>query len=236
MRLRIKSLLILSLISLAVLASTFLLPYGFSAINDGWASTFWLFISHSGGTVGVPLITIAFCVLISLNYKGWKRKVLTIVLSLVAFSLVLGGMAKVNENLIKEHLKVERPNIIYLHQQKGFDKDAFYAFESKEERQRYLQYFLRTQTDTITFDNKPLHPKVLQHWLHETGYSFPSGHSFNAFLMATLMAYIILFVYADFKRRRFISCPLYGPRWWHFLVLFWVCIHRLILLVVQVWA
>lgn len=207
MKLRIKQLFIVTLISLIVLAGTFLLPFSFLAIHDGWGASFWLFITHSGGTVGVPVITIVFCVLVSWHHKGWKRKMLTIVLSLVAFSLVLGVVARLNEYFIKEKLKVQRPNIIYLHQNKGFDSKTFYAYESKEDRRRYLQFFLRTQNDELTFDGELLHPKVLQHWVHETGYSFPSGHSFNAFLMAVLMAYIILFVYSDFRRRRFFILP-----------------------------
>ncbi|MBK3519176.1 phosphatase PAP2 family protein [Carboxylicivirga marina] len=207
MKSRIKQLLLISFISLLILGSTFLLPFGFSAIHEGWSASFWLLVSHSGGTVGVPLITITFCVLISLHYKGWKRKLLTIGLSLVAFSLVLGVMARFNEFFIKEKLKVERPNVKYLHKQKGFDMDAFYAYESKEERRRYLAYFLRSNADEMTFDGEGLHPKVIRHWIHETGYSFPSGHSFNAFLMATLMAYIILFIYSDFRRRRFFVLP-----------------------------
>jgi phosphatidylglycerophosphatase B len=33
---------------------------------------------------------------------------------------------------------------------------------------------------------------VLAHWIEEAGYSFPSGHSFNAFLLATVLAFSIL--------------------------------------------
>jgi phosphatidylglycerophosphatase B len=34
-------------------------------------------------------------------------------------------------------------------------------------------------------------PKVLSHWVEEAGYSFPSGHTFNAFLLATVLAFSI---------------------------------------------
>ncbi|WP_430816130.1 phosphatase PAP2 family protein [Carboxylicivirga sp. RSCT41] len=207
MKARIKQLLIIALICLLVLASTFLLPFGFSAIHDGIAAAFWLFISETGGTIGVVIITLVFCVLVSWHNKGWKRKMLTIVLSLVAFSVVLGLVARLNEFFIKEQLKVQRPNIQYLSSDKGFDSDEFYAHESKEERRRYLVFFLRANAEEISFNDEALHPKVLEHWGHETGYSFPSGHSFNAFLMATLMAYIVLFVYSDFRRRRFFILP-----------------------------
>ncbi|MCG8581642.1 MAG: phosphatase PAP2 family protein [Bacteroidales bacterium] len=207
MKARVKQLLIMALICLLVLTSTFLLSFGFSAIHDGWAASFWLFISDSGGTLGVPLITIVFCVLVSWHNKGWKRKMLSIIFSLIAFSIVLGVVARLNEYFIKEQLKVQRPNIQFLSEEKGFDSHAFYAYESKEERQRYLMHFLRVESGQITFDGEALHVKVLEHWGQETGYSFPSGHSFNAFLMATVMSYIILFVYTDFRRRRFFILP-----------------------------
>jgi len=208
MKPRIKLLLATTLICLLILSSTFLLPYGFSAIHEGWSAAFWLFISNSGGTLGVPLITIAFCLLISLHYKGWKSKMLMITTSLIAFSIVLGVFARLNEYFIKEKLKVERPNIKYLHENKAFDSKTFYAFETKTERRRFIESFFENQNaDYITFDDEALHPKVLKHWLHETGYSFPSGHSVNAFLMCTLMAYIMLFIYSDFRRRLFFMLP-----------------------------
>lgn len=207
MQSRIKRLATVSITSLLVLASSFYLPFGFSAVNDGWEASFWLFISNTGGTVGVPLITIVFCTLVSLHYRGWKRKMRTIGLFLIAFSLVLGVFARLNEFFIKEQLQIERPNIKYLHQEQGFNSHAFYAFELKDDRRTFLQRFLHDRPEATTFNNRSLHPKVAQHWIHETGYSFPSGHSFNAFLMATLMAYIILFVYADFSRRRFFVLP-----------------------------
>ncbi|MBR8537733.1 phosphatase PAP2 family protein [Carboxylicivirga sediminis] len=208
MILRIRLLLLISFICLLILSSTFFLPYGFSVIHEGWLATFWLLISNTGGTIGVPLITILFCILISMHYKGWKSKLLVITGALVVFSLVLGVFARVNEYFIKEQLKVERPNIIFLHESMGFDSEAFYNIESKDERRAFIEDFFNGQlSQVIMFDDEPLHPKVITHWLHETGYSFPSGHSVNAFLMATLMAYIILFIYSDFRRRLFFILP-----------------------------
>lgn len=209
MILRIRLLLLISVICLLILSSTFFLPYGFSAIHEGWSATFWLFISNTGGTIGVPLITLLFCILISMHYKGWKSKLLVITGALVVFSLVLGVFARLNEFFIKEQLKVERPNIIFLHETMGFDNEAFYSIESKDERRVFIEEFFNGQlSQVILFDDEPLHPKVIRHWLHETGYSFPSGHSVNAFLMAMLMAYIILFIYSDFRRRLFFALPL----------------------------
>ncbi|WP_439183783.1 phosphatase PAP2 family protein [Carboxylicivirga taeanensis] len=209
MKQRIRLLLSPSVICLLVLSSAFFLPFSFSAVDEQWKASFWLFISNSGGVVGVPLITIAFCVIISLHYQGLKNKLLTIVISLLVFSVVLGLFARLNEFFIKEQLRVERPNIKYLNQHMGFDSQTFYAFEEKEERQVFIEGFLANQPNrTITYNSKPVQPIVLEHWIDETGYSFPSGHSFNAFLLSTLMAYIILYIYSDFRRRMFFVLPL----------------------------
>ena len=210
MKQRLKILLITSIISLLIVSSTYLLPYGFSAVHEGWAAKFWLFVSNTGGTAGVPLITIGFCMIISFQYSGWRRKLLSVIISLVLFSAVLGAFAQFNEYSIKERLKIERPNIKYLASEKGFNSEHFYSLDSKSERRQYLQTFIdNNQPGFISFNGEQLHSDVLNHWLHETGYSFPSGHSVNAFLMATLMAYIILFIYNDYRRRLFFLVPFY---------------------------
>jgi len=209
MQSRIKILLISTIICLLTLSTTFIFPYGFSAIHDSWSAEFWLFISNTGGSFGVPLITICFCLIISLQYKGLAKKMLFLFISLITFSAILGGFAQLNEYFIKERLKVERPNIKYLSTEYSFDSKEFYHFETKKERRLYLKSFIeKKKINAITFREKSLHPKVLDHWLHETGYSFPSGHSVNAFLMALLMAYIVKFVYSDFRRRTFFILPL----------------------------
>lgn len=208
MKNRIKILLIAIVFSIGLISTSFLFPFGFSAIHNGFSADFWLFISHSGGTFGVPVITFFFCIIISLQFKGWLKKSLSISLSLITFSIILGGFAQLNEFFIKEKLKVERPYIKYLEEQKVLDAETFYKHPTKDERRTYFKQLLKEQhINTFYFNNQPLHPDVMKHWLHETGYSFPSGHSVNAFLMATLIGYILLFIYADFRRRMLFLLP-----------------------------
>ena len=208
MKSRIKISLISTASCLLILTTTYLLPFEFSAIHKGLAADFWLFISNTGGTFGVPIITLAFCLLLSVHYKGWAKKMLFLTISLLAFSAILGGFAQLNEYFIKEKLRIERPNIVFLHENKNFNSERFYNLPTKKERRQYLEDYLNGKTpDYNTFNEKPLHPDVLNHWAHETGFSFPSGHSVNAFLMATLMAYILLFTYHDFRRRSFFMLP-----------------------------
>jgi len=208
MKNRIKILLIAIIGSIGLISTSFFIPYSFTAIHDGLSADFWLFISHTGGTYGVPFITLLFCIIISFQYKGWIRKSLSITLSLLTFSIILGGLAQLNEFFIKEKLQVERPNIKYLESQQLLDADEFYRQPSKDARRVYLKNHLQEHNiTTIYFDDEPLHPDVMEHWMHATGYSFPSGHSVNAFLMATLMGYILLFMYADFRRRMLFLLP-----------------------------
>jgi len=205
---KIKLTLMAAAVSTLLLSTTYLFPFGFSAIDEGWAAQFWLFISNTGGTTGVPLITICFCLLISIQFKGWRKRITSLTVALFTFSVILGALAQLNEFFIKEQLKIERPNIRYLNENKSFDSHAFYALKSKDERRVYLDKYLESKgADFITFNNEPLHPDVLKHWLHETGYSFPSGHSVNAFLLASLMMYILQLIFTQLAYRLFYSIP-----------------------------
>ncbi len=205
---RIKILLITIVLSIGLISTSFLFPFGFSSIHHGFSADFWLFISHSGGTFGVPIITCLFCIIISFQFKGWLKKSMVITLSLLTFSVILGGFAQLNEYFIKEKLKIQRPNIKYLDAQKVLNADKLYMQPTKQARREYFKQHLDAKNiSTFYFDDKPLHPDVMEHWLHETGYSFPSGHSVNAFLMATLIGYILLFIYADFRRKMLFLLP-----------------------------
>jgi len=163
-------------------------------------------MSNTGGTIGVPIITLLFCFVVGFQFKGWRKKSISISISLILFSITLGGFARLNEHFIKEKLRVPRPNILFLETTYQFNKTAFYQYKTKTERSHYLKHFL-SDKHTITYNNKPISSTVIHHWLNETGYSFPSGHSFNAFLMATLMGYILLFIYTDYRRKRFYILP-----------------------------
>lgn len=145
-------------------------------------TAYW--VAESGGTWGIPILGILLTALVvtrpGLSPKQRLREVLTIVLIVVGF---LGGGALLNEHVIKPTFAMPRPNILELATQPPdapvlkLSTEAFYALPGKAARSEYLRGVLTPEV--------PLHPLIREHWIAETGFSFPSGHSFSALFFAT---------------------------------------------------
>ena len=140
--------------------------------------------AESGGKMGIPLIGITMiALLVSRSGIFWKRRAgeaLAIVLVLATF---LGVGAYLNEHFVKPVFAVPRPNIIEL-AKKPPDAPAlkmsvkeFYALPDKASRSAHLKKVL---TPDVELDEH-----VRGHWISETGYSFPSGHSYSSMMFAT---------------------------------------------------
>jgi len=150
-----------------------------------------LWFSDSGHFPWVALPGVV-ALLILVSRKGLSRRIrLTMVLYVVLVSVALaGGGAWLNENSIKENLKHPRPNIVYLAGQSGngplgMTAMAFYQgnagqTRTKSQRSEILQQVLNQSPAPVT-----LSAGVRNHWIQETGYSFPSGHSFAAMFFAS---------------------------------------------------
>jgi phosphatidylglycerophosphatase B len=145
-------------------------------------AAYW--IAQSAGTSGIPLLGIALTAFV-VSRPGITRKqraVETLVFVL-ALAVLLGGGAALNEHVVKPIFAVHRPNIIELSQTPPdapalkMSAKTFYALPDKAARSAYLKEILTPEMR--------LHERVRGHWIAETGYSFPSGHSFSAMLFAT---------------------------------------------------
>ncbi len=111
--------------------------------------------------------------------RRWKEA--SIIIFIVA--ICAGGGAIFNEHFIKAQLKVPRPNIIWLAGENGsgplgVTAKEFYKIGNKEDRRTPLAKILANHP-------LPLSPAIEAHWIEETGYAFPSGHSFSAMFFAT---------------------------------------------------
>ncbi len=101
----------------------------------------------------------------------------------------MGGVAQFNEHLIKPKVAAERPAIRKLAEMEVVNLQKYYVtISSKDERREYLKAQMEKMSENI----KNIHPEVVRHWIYEAGFSFPSGHALNAFLMAMLLSYLIL--------------------------------------------
>ena len=104
----------------------------------------------------------------------------------LVMSLVLAGNGVLNEDVVKPFFAVPRPNIEAWAEsgELGPDienADVFYASGTKQERRLLLEDRLASASDLGVTE------LVRAHWVHEAGYSFPSGHSTTAAAFATVL-------------------------------------------------
>jgi phosphatidylglycerophosphatase B len=100
--------------------------------------------------------------------------------------VILSSFAYLNEHLIKTTIKASRPSHTYIVKQTKFltKLDSIYGLAENNKRIFFQEVMA---ADSVTFGS--IDPRILDHWAQETGYSFPSGHSFNAFLLAGIIAF-----------------------------------------------
>lgn len=113
--------------------------------------------------------------------------------------IALAGNALLNEHVVKPAFGAPRPNIGTLAEDGVLgpdipDADSFYAMGNKQARRDLLHGRLTAAT------TPHLSPKVRAHWIHETGYSFPSGHATASVTFAILMAAAGLRWWAGWRR------------------------------------
>lgn len=165
------------------------LPVSFAAVfkESIWVDVGFILTESAGkyGTAAIIIIT-SFCYTIRVESK--RMKLHTFIKSFVAVSLFIGALAFVNEYLTKPLSKEVRPSHYYITKKLcvSHQLDSVYLL-TKTQRKHYFDQLI--QNNETYFSNIDI--KVLHHWIEEAGYSFPSGHSFNAYLLATIMAFSI---------------------------------------------
>lgn len=135
----------------------------------------------------LPFLCIAALMLLnSRPGPSMRRRAIEAVTIIVVMLGVIGGNALLNEFVIKPTFHVPRPNIVALAEDGALgpavpDGPAFYELGDKQDRRDYLSPRL------AELEQPALAPAVREHWLDETGYSFPSGHSTASMTFASLM-------------------------------------------------
>lgn len=122
----------------------------------------------------------------TLGEKLFKEKTIVFFKSVFGLLFIFGLFAFVNENYTKPILKRHRPSHEYILLQENISNqiDSLYKL-SKAERSGFFDILIKSDTQNF----KHIDPLILKHWIQESGFSFPSGHSFNAFLLAMVLAY-----------------------------------------------
>jgi len=183
-----KKILYAGIASLSLLClSLAIFSVGFSSvkIQDYFVLPAYIFTQSAGkfGTLAIVLIT-AFCYTIRLD--SVRQKWYTFFRALFTLLVFIGVMAFVNEHLTKPLLKEVRPSHYYMLQSSNQIHllDSLYHL-NKDERLTYFNQLVEQNRNLFA----QIDTRVLQHWVEEAGFSFPSGHSFNAFLLATIIAF-----------------------------------------------
>jgi phosphatidylglycerophosphatase B len=126
------------------------------------------------------------CIFFAASQPTARGKALVFIRSLLSLLVLLPLSAYLNEHLIKESIRASRPSHTYIVKQTKFQEklDSIYTLADNTKRAFFRDVI---KADTVGFGS--IDPRILDHWVEETGYSFPSGHSFNAFLLAGIIAF-----------------------------------------------
>ena len=145
---------------------------------------YWL--SQSAGKFGIPVITVLVLLLFITrkNITSQRRWLETSVIILIVL-ICNGGGGLLNEHVLKTQFRIPRPNIIWLAGEDGegplkMSPDEFYSSGDKKFRSEILTSVLKQEPAPV-----PLSASINNHWVKETGYSLPSGHSYSAMFLAT---------------------------------------------------
>ncbi len=188
-----------------LLAIVWLMPVGFNACEkDSLACKLAYWFTESAGkygTVGIIIFTSYFYT-VSLERK--RDKLYTFLISFVALSAFLAVFAYGNEHGTKKLIKLPRPSHLYMVEQTGQQVllDSLYNL-SKDERQIAFKQLIQNNLQTFS----KIDARVLDHWVEESGFSFPSGHSFNAFLLASVLAFSIRHIRSKPRLNKYFMIP-----------------------------
>jgi phosphatidylglycerophosphatase B len=152
-------------------------------LDSGTALAAWA-VSLSGGYLGIPVVLVLGIAWISCtgSFPG-RRKAMALVLTGVLLG-VLGAAAWSNDHVLKPAFAVPRPHLKELARLCVIPSTPeFYAMGDRDWRTEDLRHLFTTQPAAALLPK--LHPLIREHWLVETGYSFPSGHALASFTVAT---------------------------------------------------
>lgn len=151
---------------------------------DTWFADLVVVVTDTGSAGRVPFVAVVGIGLVTVGgRRHWAGRA---GLLAVIFLLVLGSTAAVNEYLLKPALASPRPDIVALTESGALgtafpDAETLYAVGAKDDRRAVLDALLPG------VDDPALSEQVQERWILETGWSFPSGHSQGAAMLAVVV-------------------------------------------------
>jgi phosphatidylglycerophosphatase B len=165
-------------------------PIAFSAIQiNSFKSDLAYAITSSGGVLYVVIITLVTAYIFAFRSHLNLNIIIKFIKQFGILFLMLAFFALLNEFVIKDMAKLARPSHRYVYKYAVHEIDLKQFYELNVVQR---QVALKKMIDSSPYLKNNIDHKVLAHWIEEAGYSFPSGHSFNAFLLATVLSFSIL--------------------------------------------
>lgn len=170
-----------------LLCAVWLFDLAFTGCTRGslWcAAVYWA--TESAGRIGTIVILAGAALLYSFYAETAGGKVKTFFSIFLSVGLILWAFAYLNEHVLKPSIRQFRPSHAYILDQTRSKAtlDSLYQLPEADRRTFFRDLIA---SDTVSF--RTIDEHILNHWIAEAGYSFPSGHSFNAFLLGTLLAF-----------------------------------------------
>ncbi len=180
-----------------------MLPDGFHEFrNTDTLAPFWYMITLTGGVYGASLIIVLLSVYLFHNNrkKPSARKNTLIFISIVVIFQTLISASTLF--IFKDYFREPRPSQLYFIEKGVIENGGreFFAMPLEEKNN-----YLRKRIDENKNNFQDIYPPILDSWIYETGFSFPSGHAQTGFFLGIIMAYAL---YRTYPKKYFFIIPL----------------------------
>ncbi|MES2681494.1 MAG: phosphatase PAP2 family protein [Bacteroidota bacterium] len=173
------------------MGTVYFIPVAFTACSphSKWCAIAYAFTS-SGGPIGFLILLLVTGLGYASTAPNTRDKIIVFFKSILTLVVFFGALAFVNERFTKHILKAQRPSHVYMLNQAGLGDaiDSLYRLD-KDERKAFFADLIKN--NPLKFEQ--IDTEIQNHWINESGFSFPSGHTFNAFLFAMILSYAIYF-------------------------------------------
>ena len=195
-----------ALISFLILITiVFLFPIEFSGYRTtDLLAPVWFGITETGGWKGGIFIFLILLFYLLIHFKRSSKKYSDLIffISMVFFTQTF--ITGFSQFYAKDLFRKPRPNQLYLVEKGYMEKEGTHFFSMPTgERRKYLQEKIKQGDDSLM----DIYPPILNKWIYDSGFSFPSGHSQTSFFLGTIIAFAILRTTRG-KNRYFFIIPL----------------------------
>jgi phosphatidylglycerophosphatase B len=182
----------------------YIFPIGFSEYrNTDFLAPLWYWITLTGGVYGSSVIILILLIyLLLIHFKKNSKKIKNAFLFIGIILLIQLLSDGATQFYFKDVFKSPRPSQLYFAEKAfaGNNANEFYEM-TPENKSEYMKEKINDSSGLF----EEVYPPVLNSWVNESGYSFPSGHAQTAFLLGTIMAFII---FKTNSKKYFIFIPL----------------------------